>query len=806
MKRELAELEEGGIFATIGIKNFLEADYFAWYLDEWDDEIATRIHEISTALMNFEPATVELKPERVKDLFKHLYQNLVPGKNAGEKADVRGKLGEFYTPDWLAELLMDETSYSGDPDKTVLDPACGSGTFLVMAIKRIRQYAETNFLDQRTLVTKIIQNVRGIDLNPLAVLATKANYLIALSDLLRYRPPEGIELPVYLADSISVVKLESEAGNPEFELKTNEGRFWIAEEIIEKKLLYPMLTFLSESVNNGLTRDEFRKALKKRFTLTDSTIDSFERLYKKISDLERVKKNRIWTSLLKNSFSPLLIGKFDFIIGNPPWINWEGLPERYRESTKYLWEDYQILGSSQGAIKQDISMLFLIRCLDLYCNDEGRLGFLMPFTIFKTKSGSGFRRVLSQKHHVLKADDLVELYPFEGAVNRTSSIVVDKKGSSLFPIACRMWMNPDANSIGPDSDLSTVIKLSKQYPTLLVPVEEKSPDSAWMEVSQSVHSVLRKVMRPSSYKAYEGTLTGADGIYLVKVLRREGSRAVVENLASTSKKEVKKVTVPVEASLLHPIVRGRDVQRWFSRPEFEIIATHDATDGAVISESAMKIDYPMTYSYLLSFKPNLSRRQIKPFLGSKKKSLPFYTLDNIGERNFANHKVVWKHISGKVSGKAALECAVISPTDGTSTMTTHGLMYIPFKDENEAHYVCAILNSSIARLVVMSYALEVHVTTDVVDYVHVPDYNKNNALHQKLASLSREAHHVANSTAAVPHGLNEKLQLIEKEIDETVSDLYGLTEAENAEVIQSLRVVSGMDKTQKRIEETADED
>lgn len=153
MLGELVELEHGGIFLTIGIRNFLEADYFAWYLDEWDKEIANQIFEMVKKLLDYEPATVELNPERVKDLFKRLYQNLVP-------RTIRHKIGEYFTPDWLAELLLDEVEYDGNPEKRILDPACGSGTFLVLAIRRIRDYSEEHFIDSRELLRKIIENVR----------------------------------------------------------------------------------------------------------------------------------------------------------------------------------------------------------------------------------------------------------------------------------------------------------------------------------------------------------------------------------------------------------------------------------------------------------------------------------------------------------------------------------------------------------------------------------------------------------------------------------------------------------------------
>ena len=67
---------------------------------------------------------------------------------------------------------------------------------------------------------------------------------------------------------------------------------------------------------------------------------SLTELYAKIKGLEKSGKNRIWTRLLKNSFAPLLMGKFDFVVGNPPWVRWGYLPEGYRDATLKLWKEY----------------------------------------------------------------------------------------------------------------------------------------------------------------------------------------------------------------------------------------------------------------------------------------------------------------------------------------------------------------------------------------------------------------------------------------------------------------------------------
>ena len=114
-------------------------------------------------------------------------------------------LGEYYTPDWLADHVLTQLEYDGNPDTRLLDPACGSGTFLLMAINRVRQWFEGNrekcSYDEGQLLKKILTNVVGFDLNPLAVMAARTNYLVAIKELIRH--VDHVEIPVYLCDSIA---------------------------------------------------------------------------------------------------------------------------------------------------------------------------------------------------------------------------------------------------------------------------------------------------------------------------------------------------------------------------------------------------------------------------------------------------------------------------------------------------------------------------------------------------------------------------------------------------------------------------
>jgi hypothetical protein len=131
LKNRLARLESGVDFNDRGITNFLEADFFRWYLDAWSPALASVFRNIARSMSEFEPSTPILEPEWTIDLLKKLYELIVPKK-------LRHDLGEYYTPDWLAQHLIQKSGYNGDTSIRFLDPSCGSGTFLIQAIHMVR--------------------------------------------------------------------------------------------------------------------------------------------------------------------------------------------------------------------------------------------------------------------------------------------------------------------------------------------------------------------------------------------------------------------------------------------------------------------------------------------------------------------------------------------------------------------------------------------------------------------------------------------------------------------------------------------
>ncbi|MDQ3820857.1 MAG: N-6 DNA methylase, partial [Acidobacteriota bacterium] len=368
LRREMEDLEQGSIFRHLNITNFLEGDLFAWYTFVWDESIEQLVRAMVARLDDYNPGTLSEDPAGSRDLLKKLYQQLFP-------KSVRHDLGEYYTPDWLAEHVLNEVGYEGDPDKRLLDPSCGSGTFLVMAINRIRKWYEDNRervpFDEGDLCRKILSNVIGFDLNPLAVMAARTNYLIAIRDLIGH--VDKVEIPVYLCDSIMTPSeygglFAGELGKTK-ELKTAAARFLIPTEIASSREdVAKYAEQLEFCVINRYSSAEFiERCQDEGLPISEKLLH--RDLYEELVKLDKANKNGVWARIIKNAFAPLFTGKVDYIAGNPPWVNWESLPTDYRDSMKHLWQDYGLftLSGSAGRLgggKKDLSMLFVYAGVD----------------------------------------------------------------------------------------------------------------------------------------------------------------------------------------------------------------------------------------------------------------------------------------------------------------------------------------------------------------------------------------------------------------------------------------------------------
>ena len=475
--------------------------------------------------------------------------------------------------------------------------------------------------------------------------------------------------------------------------------------------------------------------------------------------------------------------------GNPPWVNWQSLPEDYRQETKALWVHHGLFPHSGmdtilGKGKKDISMLMTYVALENYLQDKGQLGFLITQSVFKTAgAGQGFRRFRlgsGTPLAVVHVDDMAGLKPFAGASNRTSIVVLERGQPTKYPVPYTTWHKKGGGATIPeDVSLEETDALTVRRHFVAEPVDKDDPTSPWITGRERALKAVRRVIGPSDYTAHAGAYTGgANAVYWLEVVaHRPDGLVIVSNVTKGAKRKVEQVTMALEPDLLYPLLRGRDVKRWQIEPSAYILMVQDPVRRRGIAEDELKTRLPKTYRYLQQFEGML--RQRAAYKRYFRKSDPFYSMFNVSEYTFAPYKVLWRYIASEFT------CAVISNIEDDRlgrklVIPDHRLIIVPFEGSSEAYYLCAMLNSAPSRFLVQIYVIGTQISTHVLKNLRVSKFNPDNLTHRALAVLSQQAHEAA------AQGDTTRVQEIEAEIDALAAKVWGLSEAELREIRESL--------------------
>ena len=172
----------------------------------------------------------------------------------------------------------------------------------------------------------------------------------------------------------------------------------------------------------------------------------------------------------------------------------------------------------------------------------------------------------------------------------------------------------------------------------------------------------------------------------------------------------------------------------------------------------------------------LNRVHYKKYLSGN----PFYSLYDIKSYTYKTYKVVWKYIASE------LTCCVISETidpylEKRLILPDNKLILVPSEDENEAHYICCLLNSSISRLIVNRYVVSTQIAPHILKNIKIPKYSNKNSIHSQLSALSKQCHE------AVSKGDTEILKKLEIEVDKMAAKLWNISDNELVAIQNALK-------------------
>ena len=753
---ETAEILSGRAFRRVGLCNYCYEDWFSWVLEEWDGETEGLCLRLRALLEreNTLPTVEAFQRSFQADSLKRMYETVIP-------QELRHALGEYYTPGWLADCVLENAmSAVGQPASGLkfLDPTCGSGGFLSKALALVRRPSGG---------TDCLNQVCGLDINALAVLTAKANCLALMLD--RLDGCRDVVLPVYHCD---VITLPEVRGN-DLVIDTGCGPVCAVPLEVCEGVRRSKTPFLAEELLSLLETHPACGAARK-------TLDGFDRT-----------SRQVVANLLLNRIFAHLEGRADVIVGNPPWVNWEHLPEVCRQRSQHLWKEYGLFdarGRNLSFAKEDISVLITYVVTARLLREGGCLSFVLRQAMFKSaRNGALFRRFRIGKgdipFRVLRVDDLSHAKPFEGAGTPSALVLIRRDEAHRFPVPYCCWKRKPGffkAARAPAASAASVLAFVERQELAAFPAVPEEPSSVWVSAPAELVPVLGALLGSGPYRARTGVFTGgANAVYHLNLLGDSpGGMVLAENVTERARRRADRVRVELEPDFIYPLVRGSDLERWSAESSRHILCPH-TRDSRIrpVEAGELEVSVPRTWEYLRRFQSQLEGR--RGFAGWERtlQARYFYMLLRVGDYTFAPYKVAWRYIA--TSFTAAVLSSVRDPLLGERLyMPSEKLMYVGLDSRGEAFYLCGLLSASPIRWCVRCYMNPTSISAHVLDKLNIPRYDPDSPLHREIRDLCEAGHRTRDQAERYD---------IQCRLDQAAGALYGISE----ELIRAARTLDG---------------
>jgi len=505
---------------------------------------------------------------------------LTPGGQAKveEKPEVRKAGGVYYTPTYIVDYIVENTVGKLLEGKTptsasklkIVDPACGSGTFLLGAFQHLidwhlswyvadgtSKWAKKKVIFegrdgwQLTLDEKkriLTNNLFGVDIDAQAVEVTKLSLLLKVIE-----KPGQLDL---LAQRIL----------PDLSANIKCGNSLIGSDYYDDKQM-PLLP-----------DEEFWR------------VNAFD-----------------WQKAFKDIFTG---GGFDAVIGNPPYIRIQAMKAWAPDEVEFYKSKY--LSAKKG--NYDIYVVFVEKALKLL-NTKGLLGFILPHKFFNAKYGAGVRKILSDGKHLSKIVHFSDQQVFANATTYTCLLFLNQSTQKEFEfekvddLAVWQLTAMEQNPVAQNPEFFKNSGFSESG-TLTA---EKATEDEWNFVVgkggvlfESLSQFSTKLENVAA-RIFQGIKTSADKIYIVEKIEETADKVKVFS-------KEKNVSFWMEKSLLHPLVKGGNSKRYNLTDTKRLLLfpyQKNKKDNGyhLILDTEFEEKYPLIWKYLLDNKTYLENRE-----------------------------------------------------------------------------------------------------------------------------------------------------------------------------------------------------
>lgn len=425
---DLAEILDGTYFSGRGLLNYVEYDLFGWLSESPD---LTGMLDVARGIQD-DLVAYDFSSLAIDDLFGELLAGL------GRKS-TRLILGQELTPPWLANRMVERVaSLLGEVPLRMVDTACGSGAILVEAIRH--QMSAVAALDDPIERARVIAaSATGFDIDPLAALFAKTNWVIAMRDQL---PHLGeVAIPVFHTDSLFaglsqhsteqfVLKLDDGSVTPPVALLEANGRA-VFDQILSQAYRVAMKEAKGNSEPNTSSAGAIASAAINMAEDTSSfhvdEVTTFvASLIRQLALLQRDGRNGLWLYVIRNtSRAAQSFSQFNALVINPPWLALSKIGGNpYGTLLDRLADHLGVRPAGQSFLHTELSAVFLLEGVRRYLEPNGVFGCILPSTIAEGHHQNRFRSgtYASSSRPVLM--DVDEIWALPRGVFKNEAIVL----------------------------------------------------------------------------------------------------------------------------------------------------------------------------------------------------------------------------------------------------------------------------------------------------------------------------------------------------------------------------------------------